>query len=229
MNALHPLGQLIQSVEDSRGWTLREISRRIDRAGYSMTHSHVGNLKKKPIRSITRDMVRALAVGLDVPERVVALAAIESMGVHDVNPAEAGAAIAIARDPSLSERDRRVLLAVVREMQSEDDQDAPATEPTTASDISVPVEGDAQPDGVTVAAGAGAPDTNPGGAGAGEFAHHRRGGSANEPHPTAENSSPGAADRPWLHDEFALAAKRGVNRGKEARRQQDREAEGGGA
>lgn len=39
----------------------------------------------------------------------------------------------------------------------------------------------------------------------------------------------GAPDRPWLHDEFALAAKRGVNRGKEARRQQDREAEDGGA
>ena len=34
---------------------------------------------------------------------------------------------------------------------------------------------------------------------------------------------------PWTQTDFAPAAKRGVNRGKEARRQQDRDAEDGGA
>lgn len=38
-----------------------------------------------------------------------------------------------------------------------------------------------------------------------------------------------ADDRPWEQDEYSLAAKRGRNRGREARQQQDRDAEGGGA
>lgn len=36
-------------------------------------------------------------------------------------------------------------------------------------------------------------------------------------------------DRPWEQDEYGLAAKRGRNRGREAREQQDRDAEDGGA
>lgn len=57
----------------------------------------------------------------------------------------------------------------------------------------VPVEGDAQPDGVT-------------------------------PSAVGERGA-----RPWDTDEYALAAKRGRNRGREAREQQDRAAEEGGA
>ena len=40
---------------------------------------------------------------------------------------------------------------------------------------------------------------------------------------------PAADDRPWEQDDYDLAAKRGRNRGREARQQQDREAEDGGA
>ena len=147
MNALHPLGQLIQSVEDSKGWTVREIARRIERADLNLSNAYLGRLKRKPITSVTYETIHALAVGLDVPERMVALAAVESMGVHDVNPAEAGAAVAIARDPSLSERDRRVLLAVVREMQREDDE--AAGEQLEAEAGGVQLESEAEPDGVT--------------------------------------------------------------------------------
>ena len=38
-----------------------------------------------------------------------------------------------------------------------------------------------------------------------------------------------ADERPWEQDEYELAAKRGENRGREARQQQDRDAEDGGA
>lgn len=38
-----------------------------------------------------------------------------------------------------------------------------------------------------------------------------------------------ADDRPWEQDEYGLAAKRGRNRGRESREQQDRDAEDGGA
>lgn len=148
MNALHPLGQLIQSVEDSRGWTLREIARRIDeRAGRTISHAYVARLKKKPISSITYETIHALAVGLDVPEHLVGAAALETMGVRDLDQSEAGAAVAIARDPDLSERDRRILLAAVREMQDATDTQQREPTPTSPVDVADPT----QPDGPTSA------------------------------------------------------------------------------
>lgn len=129
MNALHPLGQLIQSVEDTQGWSIREIARRTASLPKGLSHTHVAVLKSKPLSSVTYESIQALAVGLGVPERVVGLAALESMGVHDVDPTEIGAAASIARAPDLTERDRRILLAAVREMQrgqdDEQQQDPP--------------------------------------------------------------------------------------------------------
>lgn len=65
-----------------------------------------------------------------------------------------------------------------------------------------------------------AKDTNLGRSDAGLIAYLPQRGSENE----------GPRDhRPWEQDEYGLAAKRGQNRGREARQQQDRDAEGGGA
>lgn len=54
-----------------------------------------------------------------------------------------------------------------------------------------------------------------------------------EGHAQSDGVTPSAASergpRPWDTDEYALAAKRGRNRGREAREQQDRAAEEGGA
>ena len=80
-----------------------------------------------------------------------------------------------------------------------------------------------QPDGVTPsprrhATSSGA-DTSEGERDAGSNAHHRQRGSENEAL---------RDDRPWEQDEYSLAAKRGRDRGREARQQQDREAEDGG-
>ncbi|MGY5764940.1 hypothetical protein ACXET9_07065 [Brachybacterium sp. DNPG3] len=149
MNALHPLGKLIQSVEDSRGWTLREIARRVDdRMGRTISHAYVARLKREPIKSISIETIRALSAGLDLPERDVAIAALGAMGVHDSTAGDPRAAVAIARDPELSDRDRRILLAVLREMDSGDDtqHDDPARPPRDGG----PMDGDAQPDGLTV-------------------------------------------------------------------------------
>ena len=73
-----------------------------------------------------------------------------------------------------------------------------------------------QPDGATT----GPIDTSLGRSDAGGNAHHRQRGSENEAL---------RDDRPWEQDEYSLAAKRGRDRGREARQQQDREAEDGGA
>ena len=221
MNALHSLGQLIQSVEDSKGWTLREVARRVERSGRTMSHAYVARLKREPIRSVTYETIQALSVGLDLPERLVATAALETMGVHDIGTAETGAAVAIARDPDLSERDRRILLAVVREMQSEHHEQRQREAPAAGDDAqaghhqgtgkSHALEDPAAPHGITTRAN----DTSKGGAPSGANAQ--------------DLDDPASDDRPWEQDEYGLAAKRGRNRGRDARRQQDREAEGGGA
>ncbi|WP_341856381.1 hypothetical protein [Brachybacterium sp. GPGPB12] len=78
----HPLSQLIQSIEDGQGWTDREVSRRIAAAGHKMSHSYIGKLKNHPIQSVNASMVQTLAIGLGIPETVVAEAALASMGVH---------------------------------------------------------------------------------------------------------------------------------------------------
>lgn len=189
VNALHSLGQLIQSVEDSKGWTLREVARRVERSGRTMSHAYVAKLKREPIRSVTYETIRALSVGLDLPERIVATATLESMGVHDIGTAEVGAAVAIARDPDLSERDRRILLAVVREMHGEHtNDDSTQVELNEAASQAAPPAGGravadpAQPDGVTSGAAdyAGGIDTSLDRPGAGTNAYPRQRGSENQ-------------------------------------------------
>lgn len=122
MNAPHPLSHLIQSIEDGQGWTDRELSRRIDDAGHTMSHSYIGKLKNHPIQSVTAAMVRALAAGLGVSETVVAIAALESMGVHIDTSREAELDVAISTEDSLTDYDKRLLRAVVKEMRTNVEQ-----------------------------------------------------------------------------------------------------------
>lgn len=122
MNAPHPLSRLIQSVEDGQGWTDREVSRRIEVAGHKMSHSYIGKLKNHPIQSVTASMVQTLAIGLRVPETVVAKAAMESMGVHIDTSSSAGLDVAIANEPSLTDYDKRLLRSVVKEMRTDGEE-----------------------------------------------------------------------------------------------------------
>lgn len=118
----HPLSRLIQSVEDGQGWTDREVSRRITAAGHSMSHSYIGKLKNKPIQSVNASMVQTLAIGLGVPETVVAEAALASMGVHIDTSSSAGLDVAIATEEALTDRDKRLLRSLVKEMRTDGEQ-----------------------------------------------------------------------------------------------------------
>lgn len=268
-----------------------------------MSHAYVARLKREPITSVTFETIQAMAIGLDLPERTVATAALESMGVHDIGTAESGAAVAIARDPDLTERDRRILLAVVREMQGEHNNETADPPPTERRRV----EDSPQPDGVTRGAGQkaararwdaarrkafsvddGTGTTTPSNTEEGvhaliarvratpidhlsiagleqlygdavtllnapditwdarlalEAIRHdivksrgARGESGNDdgtrliPARYAEpGENPHEDPAPWEQDDFDMAAKRGRNRGREARQQQDRDAEDGGA
>ena len=142
----HPLSQLIQSIEDGRGWTDREVSRRIAAAGHKMSHSYIGKLKNHPIQSVNASMVQTLAIGLGIPETVVAEAALASMGVHIDTSRSAGLDVAIATDEALTDRDKRLLRSLVKEMRTdgEDRRDVGA-----GSDHGPRVQSGPQPDGAT--------------------------------------------------------------------------------
>ena len=142
----HPLSQLIQSIEDGQGWTDREVSRRIAAAGHKMSHSYIGKLKNHPIQSVNASMVQTLAIGLGIPEAVVAEAALASMGVHIDTSSSAGLDVAIATDEALTDRDKRLLRSLVKEMRTDGEErrdDGPS------SDHGPRVPGGPQPDGAT--------------------------------------------------------------------------------
>lgn len=144
----HPLSRLIQSVEDGQGWTDREVSRRISAAGHSMSHSYIGKLKNKPIQSVTASMVQTLAIGLGLPETVVAEAALASMGVHIDTSSSAGLDVAIATEEALTDRDKRLLRSLVKEMRTDGEHrrdDSPGDDGGTG------IPGESQRDGPTTA------------------------------------------------------------------------------
>lgn len=147
MNAPHPLSHLIQSIEDGQGWTDRELSRRINNAGHAMSHSYIGKLKNHPIQSVTAPMVRALAAGLGISETVVAIAALESMGVHIDTSREAGLDVAISTENSLTDYDKRLLRAVVKEMRTDGEHHGRSDQTRDNSRARVPRE--ALADGAT--------------------------------------------------------------------------------
>lgn len=118
VNAPHPLAQLMQSVKDGNGWTDREIARRIEAAGMSLSHSYVGKLQNHPVQTLTAATIRALAVGLGIPESDVAMAAVASMGVHIDPDSSGGLDVAIANEQSFTGHDKRILRAVVKEMRT---------------------------------------------------------------------------------------------------------------
>lgn len=141
----HPLSQLIQSIEDGQGWTDREVSRRIAAAGHKMSHSYIGKLKNHPIQSVNASMVQTLAIGLGIPEAVVAEAALASMGVHIDTSSSAGLDVAIATDEALTDRDKRLLRSLVKEMRT----DGEGRREESSHDDGPRVPGGPQPDGAT--------------------------------------------------------------------------------
>lgn len=142
----HPLSRLIQSIEDGQGWTDREVSRRIAAAGHTMSHSYIGKLKNKPIQSVNASMVQTLAIGLGVPEAVVAEAALASMGVRIDTGSSAGLDVAIATEEALTDRDKRLLRSLVKEMRTDGEG---RREDESSDDDGPRVPGGSQSDGAT--------------------------------------------------------------------------------
>lgn len=176
-----------------------------------------GRLSRARIQQIaTREMkafpdaatLAGLARALDVPVQEVVLATARSLGL-EVRGGTSGDALLVPGGKNLSAPAQDALLTMARELSKSgarnDERSASGEERGARVDHyegsgkSHALEDSAAPHGVNERAD----DTN-----------------------LARSV---ADDRPWEHDEYGLAAKRGRNRGREVREQQDREAENGGA
>lgn len=118
MNDKHPLGQLIKTVQEARGWSERQLEEKAaGRPG--LGKSNISKIKNHPLVSIKGVVIKGLAELLGVPESKVAAAALESMGVNLSTEAAATLEDSVRNEIDLSDKDRRILLAVLNEMKRE--------------------------------------------------------------------------------------------------------------
>lgn len=123
MQPRHQLAALIQSVEDANGWSDPDVAERARHRGHTISKSNISRLRLEPVRSIKGDAVKALAAGLGISPLDIADAALASMGIHRSTAADNDVETAIRRDPLLADSQRRMLLALLREMKGTNDED----------------------------------------------------------------------------------------------------------
>ncbi|WLP90220.1 hypothetical protein [Gordonia sp. NB41Y] len=115
------LGQLIidRMTIPGHELSLDEVVEKARKAGEKLGRSNLHKLTKEPPLSLTRATIYGLARGLDVTPLTVANAALESMGIA-THPAEVTDTLStVAIDPTLSDRNRRQLSALIREMRND--------------------------------------------------------------------------------------------------------------
>jgi hypothetical protein len=115
------LGRLISERMENKDhrWGVRDVERRARERGESLNKTTVSELRREMTPTITRANVYGLAAGLGVTPLTVALAALESWGI-ETRPIEVTDSLAtIAIDPTLSDRDRRQLRALITDMRAD--------------------------------------------------------------------------------------------------------------
>ena len=108
--------------------SLDDVVDRAKRSGQKLGRSNLHKLTEEAPVSLTRATILGLAAGLGVTPLTVANAALESMGINPRPIEVTDSASTIQIDPSLSEQNRRQLLALIREMRDGNDNQ-PATTP----------------------------------------------------------------------------------------------------
>lgn len=130
MNDMHPLGRLIQGAQDTLGWSNRRLER--EAAGKpGLGKSNIGKIKTQPVVSLKADTIKSLSEVLRVPVYQLVGAALESMDLPALGEKDPSLEDAVRTDYELTEHDRRILLAVLREMRMERGGNAVSTAPIT--------------------------------------------------------------------------------------------------
>ena len=197
------------SAANVNGWSTREVARRAEKNGHKLSQATANVYLAGRHGVPTESVLAAFSDVLNIPIDKLRTAAGVPAGTGSpwTPPSEAN---------RLDLRQRRALEELIRSMvtseTTSEDQDDDQQHPHTGDHPPAHrrgLEDPALPDGVT-------PDRG----------GHRRWDAARR---AAFADRDPAAERPWEADEYGLAAKRGTNRGRAAREQQDRDAEDGGA
>jgi hypothetical protein len=116
VNSKHPLGQLIEKVQRDNGWSDRDLAARAQSMELDLGKSNWSRLKNQPVLTFKPSHIKGLALVLKQTETTVARAALASMGIDLEGYQDGDVKAAVRNNAELSERDKRVLLAVYREL-----------------------------------------------------------------------------------------------------------------
>lgn len=199
MNTSKTLGTLIQERKNSNGWSFRDLENRSPK-GAGLNKSRWGELLRDEVKTFSGEQLRGIAEALSMPAHIVGRAALTSMGLPEGGATARTIEDVVRTDYNLNEHDRRILLAVLTAMRTEnghDERDAEdhKQEPRTKARGQEPT----QPTPIT-----------------------RAGVSPAHENASAEADGP-VVPRP---DEYALAASDELSEGRALREQQDAAAEG---
>lgn len=127
---MHPLGKLIQSIQEENGWSNVDIANRAIERGHNSSKQSVSEYKNKPVVSVTARQINMLSAALGVAPMTVVRAAAESMGIQDNKAGEDELADVVRTTTELSERDKRLVMSLLGAMRTDetsehetDDQD----------------------------------------------------------------------------------------------------------
>ena len=118
MNSKHPLGKLIEKVQRDNGWSDRDLAARAQSMELDLGKSNWSRLKNQPVLTFKPSHIKGLALVLKQTETTVAKAALASMGISLEGYQDGDVLAAVRNNAELSDRDKRVLLAVYRELAS---------------------------------------------------------------------------------------------------------------
>lgn len=120
MNDAPTLGDLIRARQETTGWSYRDLAERSPE-GSGLNKTRWRELRMDEAKTFSGKQLRGVAVVLGASEQVVGRAALVTMGLSLVSDSGAiRTANAVHADPSLTERDRRIITAVLREMSAEE-------------------------------------------------------------------------------------------------------------
>lgn len=131
MNPMHELAALIERTAEANGWTQAQIAKRATDHGHTLTVQNLSRIKHEPVKTLVPKTIEALAIGLQLPEPVVAAAALQSMGISVSATPPADATEAVRRDPRLSVRDKRIALTVLDALLTTEKEQADDTPPNS--------------------------------------------------------------------------------------------------
>lgn len=117
---MHPLGKLIQSIQEENGWSNVDIANRAIERGHNSSKQSIGEYKNKPVVSVTARQINMLSAALGVAPMTVVRAAAESMGIQD-NKAGGDELVNVVRATTeLSERDKRLVMGLLDAMRTDE-------------------------------------------------------------------------------------------------------------